>query len=94
MYVVEKHLLVAFGILLGVVILVIHCLEKCGDVLALVLLLEVIPIKIESERGRSCEIVVVFMAMLGLLCHCLQGSSASQHLGHCLQGHHQKNGHG
>ena len=47
---VEKLLLAAFGILLGVVILVLHCLEKCGDVFALVLLLEVIPDKNESEK--------------------------------------------
>ena len=52
MFVVEKHLLAAFGILLGVVILVLLCLEKCGDVFTLVLLLEIIPDKNKSERGR------------------------------------------
>ena len=47
---VENLFLATFGILLGAVILVLLCLEKCGDVFALVLLLEIIPDKNKSEK--------------------------------------------
>ena len=65
---VETLFLATFGILLGAVILVLLCLEKCGDVFGLVLLLEIIPDKNKSETEvEENEFVMVVMDMLGLL---------------------------